>query len=321
MMETPFRIAVFCGGPFAYQSIVSLAFEKYLCGIVLGSTDSTIAYNMEKQCEQANMPLLVVGDRSESDAVQPWLIDLKPDAVFSICFPYLIDAQLIEETGIPFINFHTGPLPQFRGPMPIFEVLRRGLKETALTAHFMDAEYDTGNIIYAESLPINDADTFTTVASKLAERCSIMTLNTAQMLQFGSVIPSVSQNEERAHFYPFPSSDELIIDWDTQSAETVIALVKACDGWYNGALTYLGEHEIRLSKVDSLPIASNESAKPGTILSYHEDESFLVMCADGYCIKVLQCGNENGLYSSLFLKTLGLENNRTFSNKYDYQNA
>lgn len=312
-MEEKFRIAVFCGGPFAFPSIAMLAFEKYLCGIVLSSMDSTIVYNMEKQCEQAGIPLLIVENSSEAVMIENWLDEMKPNAVFSICFPHLISSSTLSAHSIPFINFHTGPLPEFRGPMPIFEVLRRAKKETALTAHFMDEAYDSGNIIYAETIAIQDQDTFTTIAAKLSERCGIMVQNVAQMLEFSSVIPSTSQNTKDAHFYPFPSREELVVDWDNQTAKTIIALIKACDGWNNGAVTYFNGQEIHLFKVEPFSVRKTIAQKPGTISSYSDDGTFSVMCADGEMVRILQTGNETGMYTHLFLQELGIKNNTIFS--------
>lgn len=310
-MDQHFKIAVFCGGPFAFRSITTLIFEKYLAGIVLGSNDSMVTRSFEQQCEQAGIPFIGIGDAAEMGEIENWLDTIQPDAVFSICFPYLIPKTILSRYPIPFINFHTGSLPAYRGPMPIFEVLRKQESGTELTAHFMEEDYDSGAIIYAEQLTIQEEDTFSSLAGKLSERCGIMALNVAQMLEFSTSIPRTHQDEKKARFYPFPAKQELFIDWEKQNATSIIALVKACEGWNNGAISRINGHELHFVKVEKHSDTTLKLA-PGTVLDVYEDGSYDIACIDGQVIHVVQSGNENGIYSPEFIWEIGIHKETIF---------
>lgn len=69
------------------------------------------------------------------------------------------------------INVHPAPLPRFGGAgmygVRVHDaVLAAGLKETEVTVHFVDDEYDSGDVIARWPVPIHEGDT----AELLAER-------------------------------------------------------------------------------------------------------------------------------------------------------
>ena len=69
------------------------------------------------------------------------------------------------------INVHPAPLPRFGGAgmygLKVHDaVLGAGLKETEVTVHFVDEEYDKGDVIARWPVPIHDGDT----AELLGER-------------------------------------------------------------------------------------------------------------------------------------------------------
>lgn len=305
-MEDLSKIVVMCGGPFAYRSISALAFEKHLSGIVIGTSNETIAQLLQKECEQSGIPFLHISDHRDTDQLDHWLDNVQPTAVFSVCFPFLVPAHLLNDQNRKFINFHTGPLPKYRGPMPIFEVLRRNEKETAMTVHWMTESYDEGAVIYAEPVAISNDDTFTSLALKLSERCGLMVLNMAEMLQFSRSIPSQPQRQEVAQFHPFPKREELRINWNSMTAEDIISLINACNGWNNGATALFNREEIHLIAAEPTPSLRKEQYTPGTIVTLHDDGSGEIACINGKTLKILQFGTEDGLYSGDFLRQMGI---------------
>jgi methionyl-tRNA formyltransferase len=167
-MEQP-RIAILCGGPSAFQSIQILALEKYLCGIAIASEESEAADQLEKEAKQLDLPFEKLVTRADLTKLDAWMEAAQPDAVFSIGFPYRIPAALLEKVPNKFINFHHGPLPKYRGAMPIFEVLRAGEAETAISVHLMDAEFDEGAVVFQEPIAIDEHETFGSLAVKIAD--------------------------------------------------------------------------------------------------------------------------------------------------------
>lgn len=300
-MERKPKIVLLCGGPFAYRSLSALAYTNYLSGVIIGTSDLQISSMLKSECEKSKIPFLSIESNQETERMNQWLEHHQPDAVFSICFPFRLSNQTLSIHPIKFINFHLGPLPQYRGPMPIFEVFRNQENETAISIHWMTENYDQGALIYVEPLKIALEDNYSTIVKKMAERCSIMVINVAEMLEFGTVIHSQEQDENLAHFYGFPKRNDLFIDWNNMTANEIVALIKACNGWNNGAITYLDNEEIHLSGAEISSEILTSDHNPGTLLKLNNDGSGEIACLENKKIIVKQFGNENGIYSAPFL--------------------
>lgn len=310
------RIVILCGGLFSYQSIGALAYEKYLSGIVIATQDQSVERSLQLECEQSNVPFLGIQNSGQVSMLEEWLTEINPVAVFSICFPYLIPESILNKIPAKFINFHTGPLPKYRGAMPIFEVLRREESETAITAHIMDGKYDNGNVIYAETIDITPDETFTSLAKKMAERCGLMTLNIAEMIEFGNELFSTPQIEDDARFYPFPNVQELYINWKEMTARSIISLIKSCNGWNNGAITRYKSSDVHLISVSPEPIATSSDAFPGTLLKLFEDGSGEIMCIGNEKIHVYNFGSDSGVFSFPFLIEMGINEKEVFTSYF-----
>ncbi len=86
------------------------------------------------------------------------------DIVVSCQFPHKID---VSKYGVPCVNIHYGILPHFRGVAPIYHQLMSG-HVAGVTLHYMDADFDTGDIIRVYSFP-----TFGMTADEVYAECEI----------------------------------------------------------------------------------------------------------------------------------------------------
>ena len=65
------------------------------------------------------------------------------------------------------VNTHSAPLPDFPGAHPIEDVLAAGVPETAATVHYVDEGVDTGPVIAAEPVPVQEGDTVETLRARV----------------------------------------------------------------------------------------------------------------------------------------------------------
>jgi methionyl-tRNA formyltransferase len=309
-MNVP-RIAVICGGPSAYKSINILALEGYLCGIAIASEDKDQTTLLGNEAGRMQLPFEKMHTRADLSKLEAWFGKAQPDAVFSIGFPYLVPTELLSKLPGKFINFHHGPLPKYRGAMPIFEVLRAGEKETAVTVHVMEAEFDEGPVVFSEPIPIDEHETFGSLAVKIADRTSLAVQNTAQMLLFGNNLPAMTQNEEEAAYFPVPEPEDTLISWPYMEAKEIVALVNACNPWNNGADTFLRDRPIKLLSV-SLNAQQTTSAEPGTILHIAPDQPVRVACINGEVLDIHIIHNEYGVLPSHFLARQHIQQGHLF---------
>jgi methionyl-tRNA formyltransferase len=83
------------------------------------------------------------------------------DADVGLCtgFPWLVTQEAIDTPPHGIVNGHPTMLPKGRGPHPWAWAIRNGETELGMTYHFMDATFDTGNILAQTPIPIGPDDT------------------------------------------------------------------------------------------------------------------------------------------------------------------
>jgi methionyl-tRNA formyltransferase len=79
------------------------------------------------------------------------------DLVLSFLFWKRIGTRLIELPRVGCLNFHPAPLPDMRGLGGYNVAILEGFREWGVSAHFVDDDFDTGDLIAVERFPL-DAD-------------------------------------------------------------------------------------------------------------------------------------------------------------------
>ena len=77
------------------------------------------------------------------------------DLVISFLFWKRIRAPLIELGRIGCLNFHPAPLPDIRGVGGYNVAVLEGLSEWGVSCHFVDADFDTGDLVQVDRFPID----------------------------------------------------------------------------------------------------------------------------------------------------------------------
>ena len=78
----------------------------------------------------------------------------KPDLVVSWFWTTKIPPELVALAPMGGFGVHPSLLPRWRGPDPYFWAIDAGDRETGVTAHRLDAEYDTGALLASRALVI-----------------------------------------------------------------------------------------------------------------------------------------------------------------------
>lgn len=77
----------------------------------------------------------------------------------------------MDELRVPWINFHPGPLPEYKGRNLCYHAIMNGEEEFGATVHYMDEEFDTGPIIECVRFPIYGWDTAETLHKNVMDVC------------------------------------------------------------------------------------------------------------------------------------------------------
>jgi methionyl-tRNA formyltransferase len=293
-METQKKIMVLCGGKFAFKALQLLAYEKFICAVGIGKGSITIIDALERESEDNNFGFKSFSDKKSVTGMRAWIDDVQPDYIFCISFPFLLPENVLSYGSNKFINFHPGPLPQYRGVMPIFEVLKNQETETAICAHFMNSKFDEGNIIFNDPIAIQEGDTYGKLTVKLSDRMAQVTLNMANMLQFANSIPNQPQDETLSYYYEKPELSDTYINWRRMAADEIIALINACNPWNTGADATLLEQQVKIIVASILDQPHNN--QPGTIVSL--TDTINIACEDNRQIAIEILSTDQGIMTA-----------------------
>lgn len=137
------------------------------------------AYALER-AEKANIPSEVVerkayGSAEEYDsAVLAALKSAQADLVVLAGFMSILGKSVISEYENKIINIHPSLIPSFCGKgfygLRVHEqALKKGVKVTGATVHFVNEIADDGAIILQDSIKVNDGDTPQTLQRRVME--------------------------------------------------------------------------------------------------------------------------------------------------------
>jgi len=121
---------------------------------------------IEKFSKEYGIPHLTVENVNDDDSVG-MINDLHPDIMFSVNNWDIIHADLLAVPADGTVNFHNGPLPEYRGVNAPSWAIINGELDYGVTWHFVTEAIDAGDIVAAKSLPLGPEET----AISLILRC------------------------------------------------------------------------------------------------------------------------------------------------------
>jgi methionyl-tRNA formyltransferase len=137
-------------------------------------------------------------------------------------FPWLIPQEAIDVPRLGIVNGHPTLLPKGRGPHPWAWAIRTGESEIGMTYHYMDATFDTGNILAQKAVPIRPDDTEETLLPLFEQAAMDLLPEVFAKLEAGD--PGVPQAEGE---YQHPFEDEYAVVDLSQPAADVHRQVRA----------------------------------------------------------------------------------------------
>ena len=166
------RLAVLIsGGGTDLQSIIDAYQRNEIdCEMALVVSNRESAYGLER-AKQAGIPTAVIKDQNELlEKLQEERID------FIVLAGYLaiLGKELIQAYPNKIINIHPSLIPSFCGPgmygLHVHEAaLKKGVKVSGATVHFVSEEVDGGPIIYQEAVSIADLDDAGAIQQRVLE--------------------------------------------------------------------------------------------------------------------------------------------------------
>jgi methionyl-tRNA formyltransferase len=172
----------------------------------------------------------------------------EPELVVSWFWTEKLPARVIALAPLGGLGVHPSLLPRHRGADPYYWTILRGDELTGVTAHVLDAEYDTGAILATRELRVDPSWNAWTLAKKL-DRPSLKLLREV-VTQRRSLHPT-PQDELESTEAPSPTDEQLELDIGG-SAELVLRHIRAAAP-FPGAYFYAGEKAFAIVNAEPWP--------------------------------------------------------------------
>lgn len=211
-------------------------------------------------------------DNLDEPALIKEIQDLNIDIAVVCSFNYKIPKDLLETVKDGFINIHPSLLPKYRGPNPYSSVILNGETETGVTLHFMDEDFDTGDIIAQKKLLISEYETMGTLFNRTNIIALEMLIDTLRKYET-SELPREKQPEGSFPIGGILQEETLFIDYK-KPAEEINNLIRALNpfvlarSYFRGTLT-------KILSADIIKTSDSSNIKPGEIIDINNDKVYI----------------------------------------------
>lgn len=241
-----------------------------------------------------------------------WAQNNQLNCIWVITFPFILSKRALNYLHVPIYNFHSAPLPEYRGAQPVFWLIKNQQKHGGITIHKLTEEIDAGPICHFEQYTLSEKETFGSYMNKMAQLNVQASHHFIQKCLQGDIKKSAPQNAVNAQYYKKPSLEDVMINWDKMKANEIEAMCRACNPWNKGAVTNLNGRMIKLIEVEIVKRNyQNEGA--GQIVMENSSNHILVCTSDQKFLRINILASEEGIFSYKTLDALDFRSGMRFS--------
>ena len=193
------------------------------------------------------------------EAVVEQLRQLQPELICVVAYGKILPQSVLDIPKYGCINIHASLLPHLRGAGPIQWSILNGEAETGVTAMYLSAGMDEGDMIDRIVTPIEDTDTTETLTKKLSETGAELLSRTVTAIGNGTA-RRTPQDADKATYAPMLNKDMSPIDW-TKSPREISCQVRGLIPWPVATME-LGGKPCKVFSVR--PVEKTTDKAPGT---------------------------------------------------------
>lgn len=146
----------------------------------------------------------------------------QPDVIISMHYRHLVPASILGLASIGAFNLHPSLLPKYRGTFSAPWAIINGETRTGITYHFMNENFDDGQIILQRSLPILKTDTGHSLFNKLIDLGVAHFCDAFEAVVIDRVPGSPQEGEPSYYARRLPFDGIIDRSWDEQTVERFI---------------------------------------------------------------------------------------------------
>ena len=210
----------------------------------------------------------------EDEAVET-LRALAPDLIIAVAYGKILPQRVLDIPPLGCINIHGSILPALRGSAPVQWAVLQDLPETGVTAMYLNAGMDEGDIIDVRTTPIGENETAGELMERLAPIGAALLKDTLAAIAAGTVSRR-PQDPALASYAPMLSKELSPIDW-SRPARAILAQIRGLNPWPAATATLRG---VEFKIWEARPFETENRAAPGKLLALTK-RGLAVACGDG----------------------------------------
>ncbi len=259
-----------------------LAQAAELTGVVAHPVDPEDGVRYESVFARASqLGVPAVRATGKSEALGRFLADLRPDLLWVTDYRYLLPASILALPRFGVINLHPSLLPKYRGRAPVNWAILRGETRLGLTAHWVDAGMDTGDIIAQRAFELAPQQDVGDALEMLYPLYAAITEEVLSHLIRGDA-PRFPQDTAQATVFPRRTPADGRVEWTRPAAE-VWNLIRAVTAPYPGAFTPWQGGAVRIWRAAGIrPFNPAEQPEAGEVRPAASPHALLIACADAW---------------------------------------
>lgn len=222
------------------------------------------------------------------DAVVEELKALAPDLIIVVAYGKILPQRVLDIPKFGCINMHASILPSLRGAGPVQWSILNHCDETGVTAMYLTAGMDEGDIIEIRKTPIEPMETTSELMARLSHIAADLACDTARAIEAGTATRT-PQDSAKATYAPMLSKAMSPIDW-SESARFVIDHVRGLIPW-PVATSEIDGKTFKIFRVEKTGKKTDKA--PGTLLALTK-QGLEIACGGGDVLVITELQAEGG---------------------------
>lgn len=213
---------------------------------------------------------------------------LKPDVIAAVAYGKILPQRVLDIPPMGCVNIHASVLPKLRGSGPVQWAILNGMDETGVTAMYMAAEMDAGDIIEIRKTPIEPYENAQSLLDRLARIGAGLLCDTLRAIEAGTV-RRTAQNHAEATYAPMLTKALCPIDW-TRTPRELIDHVRGLDPWPVATTELDGK---RFKIYELRPSEKTTERPAGTPLALTK-QGLEIACGGGHVVVITRLQADGG---------------------------
>ena len=223
----------------------------------------------------------------KDDAAVEELRALHPELIIVVAYGKILPQRVLDIPEKGCINIHGSILPKLRGAAPVQWAVLNGLSETGVTAMYLSAGMDEGDIIDIRKTPVDPNESAGQLMDRLAVLGAELLSDTIKAIDNGTA-GRTPQDPKLASYAPMLTKELSPIDWN-RSVREILCQIHGLDPWPCATAEIAGT-SFRIFNGET--VESKWEGVPGTPVQL-DKKGLTVLCGDG-AIRITELQAQGG---------------------------